>query len=336
MVAGPVEAVTEFEARLAGRIPLRRLAANRAFHSALVEPALPRLTDTLATLTVRRPAVAFAANVTGRLFPPDSEIRPRLFVEQARRTVRFGDALASIAEHLPDALVVEVGPGQVLSALAETAGLSVVPLSPSRTAHPADEVLTALGTLWTQGQPLSPRALCDPGHRRVHLPSYPFAGPRWIAPEAAPQTDAARSVQVAGETARAQENARAARPGPIAPQDPTTLHTHPPTNPTPSPETTGETTSAPQTAPTHTARPEPVAPPNPTALLTRLWTELLGHDGLVGHSDFFELGGDSLLATRLARRATQELGVRIPVLDLMTARSLSGQAELVTALTAAN
>ncbi|MBK3580976.1 acyl carrier protein, partial [Streptomyces sp. MBT65] len=76
-------------------------------------------------------------------------------------------------------------------------------------------------------------------------------------------------------------------------------------------------------------------PPDPTALLTRLWTELLGHDGLVGHSDFFELGGDSLLVTRLARRATKELGVQIPVRDLMTARSLSGQAELVTALTAA-
>ncbi|MBK3581347.1 type I polyketide synthase, partial [Streptomyces sp. MBT65] len=240
VVAGPVEAVTEFEARLAGRIPLRRLAANRAFHSALVEPALPRLTDTLAGLTVRRPAVSFAANVTGRLFPPDSEIRPRLFVEQARRTVRFGDALASIAEHLPDALVVEVGPGQVLSALAETAGLSVVPLSPSRTAHPADEVLTALGTLWTQGQPLSPRALCEPGHRKVHLPSYPFAGPRWIAPEAAPRTDAARSVQPVGETTRTQADG----PGPIAPLTPAALHTGPPPNATPFAEATGGAISA--------------------------------------------------------------------------------------------
>ncbi|MFI5571332.1 type I polyketide synthase [Streptomyces sp. NPDC051740] len=289
VVAGPVGAVTEFEARLAGRIPVRRLAADRAFHSALVEPALPRLTDALATLTVHRPSVPFAANVTGRLFPPDSDIRPQLFVEQARRTVRFGDALASIADHLPDALVVEVGPGRVLSALAEAAGLPSVPLSPSRTAHPADEVLIALGTLWTRGQPLSPRALCAPGHRRVHLPTYPFAGPRWIAPEAAPSTDVSRFVkagEVVEEAAPVQES-------------------------------------------------PPAAPEDPTALLTRLWTELLGHCDLAAHSDFFDLGGDSLLATRLARRATLELGVPIPVRDLMTARSLSGQAELLTALTTA-
>jgi phthiocerol/phenolphthiocerol synthesis type-I polyketide synthase E len=294
VVAGPVEAVAEFETRLAGRIPLRRLAANRAFHSALVEPALPRLADTLAALTVRRPTLPFATNVTGRLFPPDTDIRPELFVEQARRTVRFGDTMASIAEHFPDPLVVEVGPGRVLSALAEAAGLSSVPLSPSRTAHPADEVLTALGTLWTRGQPISLRALYAPGHRRVHLPAYPFAGPRWIAPEAAPSTDASRYVKVVKEAAPVQE-----------------------------------------TVPTGAAEPAPVPPQDPTALLTRLWTELLGHDELAAHSDFFDLGGDSLLATRLARRATQELGVQIPVRDLMTARSLSSQAELLTARTTA-
>ncbi|MFE1834067.1 type I polyketide synthase [Streptomyces sviceus] len=297
VVAGPVEAVTEFEARLAGRIPVRRLAADRAFHSALVEPALPRLTEVLATLTVHRPSVPFAANVTGRLFPQDSEIRPQLFVEQARRTVRFGDALASIAEHLPDALVVEVGPGRVLSALAEAAGLPAVPLSPSRTAHPADEVLLALGTLWTRGQPLSPRALCAPGHRRVHLPTYPFAGPRWIAPEAAPSPGASRFVKVRDAVEEAAPK-----------QEP---------------------------VPTGAAKPGPAAPEDATVLLTRLWTELLGHSDLTAHSDFFDLGGDSLLATRLARRATRALGVRIPVGDLMTARSLSSQAALLTALTTA-
>lgn len=300
VVAGPVEAVAEFETRLAGRVPLRRLAANRAFHSALVEPALPRLADALAALTVRRPALPFATNVTGRLFQPDSDIRPELFVEQARRTVRFGDAMASIAEQFPGALVLEVGPGRVLSALAEAAGLSAVPLSPSRTAHPADEVLTALGTLWTRGQPVSLRALYAPGHRRVHLPTYPFAGPRWIAPEAAPSTDASRSGKVDGVDEVVKESA------PVR-----------------------------ETVPTGAAQPAPAAPQDPTAILTRLWTELLGHDDLAAHSDFFDLGGDSLLATRLARRATQELGVRIPVRDLMTARSLSSQAELLTAHTTA-
>jgi phthiocerol/phenolphthiocerol synthesis type-I polyketide synthase E len=312
VVAGPVEAVTEFEARLAGRIPVRRLATDRAFHSALVEPALERLADALAGLTVRRPAVPFAANVTGRLFPPGTGIRPELFVEQARRTVRFGDALASIAEQFPDALVVEVGPGRVLSALAEAAGLPSVPLSPSRTARPADEVLTALGTLWTRGQPISPSALCAPGRRRIHLPSYPFAGPRWMAPEAAPSTDASRFVRTADAAPAAKAVAAVASVEEAAPA------------PEPAP------------VPAPAADPGPAPAQDPAALLTRLWTELLGHDDLVAHSDFFDLGGDSLLATRLARKAGHELGVRVPVRDLMTARSLAAQSELLATLTTAH
>ncbi|MFF7974919.1 beta-ketoacyl synthase N-terminal-like domain-containing protein [Streptomyces sp. NPDC007905] len=303
VVAGPKEAVEEFAGRLAGRVPARRLAANRAFHTALVEPALPLLAEELATLTVRAPAVPFATNVTGRLVLPGADIRPELFVEQARRTVRFGDAMASIAEHFPGALAVEVGPGRVLSALAEAAGVASVPLSPSRTARPADEVLTALGTLWAQGQPLPRRALSPGHHRRVHLPGYPFAGPRWIAPEAAPSTDASRFAK---GTARDRETAAAAAGTPRVAE---------PASPVPGTPEGG-----------------PVPAPDTGALLTRLWAELLGHGALGADSDFFDLGGDSLLATRLARTASRELGVAVSVRDLMTARSLGQQAELLDEL----
>ncbi|MFJ7044985.1 type I polyketide synthase [Streptomyces sp. NPDC101112] len=314
VVAGPTEAVTEFETRLAGRVLVRRLATRRAFHTALVEPALPRLAEALAAVTVRPPVVPFATDVTGRLIPPDTDVRPELFVDQARRTVRFGDAMASIAERFPDALVVEVGPGRVLSALAEAAGLPSVPLSPSRTARPAEEVLTALGTLWTRGQPLPRRALCRPGGRRVHLPTYPFAGPRWIAPEAAPRTDASRS---------ARQPVPTPTPGPVTTPGPV---------PAPGPSV-AETPTAPEPAsPTLTAAAAPVE--DPVSVLTRLWVELLGHGDLGEESDFFDLGGDSLLATRLARRASRELGVPVPVRDLMTARSLGAQAALLHDLAA--
>ncbi|MDG5805167.1 beta-ketoacyl synthase N-terminal-like domain-containing protein [Streptomyces ossamyceticus] len=352
VVAGPVEAVTEFEARLAGRVLVRRLATRRAFHTALVEPALPRLAEALAAVTVRRPVVPFATNVTGRLIPPDTDVRPELFVDQARRTVRFGDALASIAERLPDALVVEVGPGRVLSALAEAAGLPSVTLSPSRTTRPAEEVLMALGTLWTRGQPLPRRALCRPGGRRVHLPTYPFAGPRWIAPEAAPRTDASRSVRQPVPTPT-PVSVPVTTPGPVPASGPVSVPgprmaapTAPePTSPasttaaataiaaTPSPTATASVAAAP--LPSSNGTPAPAPSPvllpveDPASVLTRLWVELLGQGDLGEESDFFDLGGDSLLATRLARRVSRELGVPVPVRDLMTARSLGAQAALL-------
>lgn len=51
-------------------------------------------------------------------------------------------------------------------------------------------------------------------------------------------------------------------------------------------------------------------------------------------SDFFQLGGDSLLITRLARRVGKELGVRVPIRDIPAGRTLGNQTEIVRRLLA--
>src|ERR1035437_10123804 len=61
------------------------------------------------------------------------------------------------------------------------------------------------------------------------------------------------------------------------------------------------------------------------------WTSLLGVDGLTDDSDFFALGGDSLLITRLARQLNGELGIRVPVRDMLAGRTLGRQVEVVAA-----
>ncbi|MFG1860838.1 type I polyketide synthase [Microbispora bryophytorum] len=292
-VAGTAENVAAFQEWLGDRVFSRRLRTSRAFHSALVEPAVPRLSAHLAGTVLRPPAVALAANATGRVIPAGEPIAPDLLVDQARRTVRFAAAMEALAERVPGATAVEVGPGRVLSALAEQAGLSAVPLSPARATHAVEEVLTALGTLWTRGLPISLTALCG-GGRRVRLPGYPFAGPRWLAPEAAPAPDAARSAApaalVQAGTDRKAESGDESRPA---------------------------------DAPSETAAPDVYN------VLADLWRELLKPSELTGESDFFQLGGDSLAITHLARRAGLRLGVKVPIRDLLAARTLDRQAEAV-------
>ncbi|WP_308120216.1 acyl carrier protein [Streptomyces bambusae] len=70
------------------------------------------------------------------------------------------------------------------------------------------------------------------------------------------------------------------------------------------------------------------------ARVAALWAELLGHQEIAAAADFFELGGDSLLVTRLARRLSAELGVRVPIRELLLARTLDRQSEVVAALAA--
>jgi acyl carrier protein len=168
--------------------------------------------------------------------------------------------------------------------MADAAGLGAIPLSPVRAASAAEKVQAALGELWALGQPLAPAALCPPGVT-IRLPTYPFAGPTWIAPEA--------------------------RPAPMA--------TAPAAG-----DSDGHGLDAPVPA---TSQERPL--PDPAALMADLWEELLGRSGLDEDSDFFELGGDSLLITHLVRRINKELGVHVPIRDMLTGRTLGRQTMVV-------
>ncbi|MBT2210887.1 type I polyketide synthase [Actinomadura sp. NEAU-AAG7] len=273
VVAGTADTVDTFRAWLGDRVFARPLRTGRAFHTSLVEPGLRELAAALPGLAPKPPTVPYAANATGKLVPAGTPIEPGDLVRAAREPVRFADAMAAIAARHPGAVAVEIGPGRALTGMADAAGLTAVALSPSRTARPDEEVRTALGALWTLGQPLATEPLIEPGHL-LHLPAYPFAGPSWMAPEAAP------------------------KPLPEA-------------EPPKAPEPAGQ------------------GAPDAPALLARLWTELLGHADLTAESDFFKLGGDSLLVTHLARRVHRELGVRVPMREMLAGRTLGRQTTIV-------
>jgi acyl carrier protein len=49
-------------------------------------------------------------------------------------------------------------------------------------------------------------------------------------------------------------------------------------------------------------------------IVLRLWREALGVPDARPDDDFFELGGDSLVATKLVARLRQELGLPVPLL----------------------
>jgi hypothetical protein len=75
-------------------------------------------------------------------------------------------------------------------------------------------------------------------------------------------------------------------------------------------------------------------PPTTTSeLTTRIgahWRELLGVEAPRPGDDFIGLGGNSMLATMLANRIEDDLGVRPPILELFT--TLEGVVALCDAL----
>jgi acyl-coenzyme A synthetase/AMP-(fatty) acid ligase len=59
-------------------------------------------------------------------------------------------------------------------------------------------------------------------------------------------------------------------------------------------------------------------------LLAAMWGEALGRDGIGVHDDFFALGGQSLLVTRLAARLRDELGVEMTPRDFFAHPTIAG------------
>ncbi|HEX8694599.1 MAG TPA: amino acid adenylation domain-containing protein [Longimicrobium sp.] len=63
--------------------------------------------------------------------------------------------------------------------------------------------------------------------------------------------------------------------------------------------------------------------------LAEIWREVLGVERVGVHDDFFDLGGQSILATRLAARVREELGFELPVAELLTGPTIERMARVV-------
>lgn len=197
VVAGPTAVIETFAAWLGDRVFHRALATGHAFHCALMEPAITGLEAELDRLTAAAPTIPFLANATGTLIDPGAAVDPGMFAESARRTVRFADGMAALAARFPGAVTVEVGPGRALSEMAEAEGLTAVTMAPGRGGRA--EPLSGLAALWTLGQPVD-LAVINGAGRRTRVPTYPFQGPKWIAPEAV--THAAKPTTAVAEPAQ--------------------------------------------------------------------------------------------------------------------------------------
>ncbi|SED61580.1 type I polyketide synthase [Streptomyces sp. PAN_FS17] len=179
VVSGDPEAVEATVAALPGR-RTTRLPVSHAFHSAHMDPMLSDFRAVLDTLEFRAPRLPVVSN-------PDGESTdPGHWVRQVRETVRFADAVRTMAD-TGIRTYVEVGPTAALTALVEsilaehtgtpTEGApDAVAVPVLRSGRPEENTLvTALARLFTAGTPVDWAELfTGTGALRTRLPGYPF------------------------------------------------------------------------------------------------------------------------------------------------------------------
>ncbi|MFE7778355.1 type I polyketide synthase [Streptomyces sp. NPDC057445] len=164
----------------------RRLAVSHAFHSGLMDPMLEEFATVAGEVSFHRAGIPLVSALTGRL-AGEEVLAPQYWVRHARESVRFADAVSTLAG-LGVSRFVEVGPDAVLTAmaqdcLADTDEALLVPTL-RRDRDEPHALLTALGDLHTHGTDIDWKAtLTGRGARRVDLPTYPFQRQRyWLSP----------------------------------------------------------------------------------------------------------------------------------------------------------
>jgi phthiocerol/phenolphthiocerol synthesis type-I polyketide synthase E len=277
VVAGPKASVRTFVNRLAEQgITARRVRTTHAFHSRSMDSLLPELESFFSRVRLCEPRTPLLSNVTGTWMTADEATNPVVWARQVRATVRFADELDVMLAD-PCRVLMEVGPGGTLTA--------------SAIRHPR----------WSAGH-RAVRLMRHQAENRSDLETFLLGlGQLWAADidvDWTPLTGGARRRIVS-------------LPGyPFAHQ----RHWVDPKSPA---EPVARDRAA--QAPSNVARGRQHSATNGQsqieASLQRIWAQCLGNGSIDRNGNFFELGGDSLIAISVAMSATNE-GLELTPQDL--------------------
>jgi acyl transferase domain-containing protein len=311
VVAGTPEAVDALQQRLVreGELVCRRLLATHAFHSPLMAPVAEELTTLARSIRLSPPKIPYISNVTGKPITDAEATDAAYWARHLTQPVQFTAGLQHMCSTAP--VFLEVGPGQMLTSLAEQylAGMGAADrVTLASLPHASDAqpdrafILSTLGNLWLAGiEPDWAGVHRDERRSRVLLPTYPFERQSyWLTPrrrpqkqqEAEPAKAAAAAASVAQEFVSTSQGLK--------------------------PEGNGVENSR-----SHLGA-EFVAPGNSTEQkIVEIWEELLGVHPIGIHDEFLRLGGNSLLAIKVAAELREAFQIEVPLVALLNSPTVS-------------
>lgn len=279
VLSGSHKAIQYLHEQLTRRgIENRILHTSHAFHSHMMEPVLERFADYVRRRRPQAPTKPFISSLTGEWITPEQATSPQYWADHLRHTVRFHQGLSTVfdARTQQDTtqalLFLEVGPGQVLSTLTRQ-HRSKQPqdwvLATTRHAYDSisdsHHLLRVLGRLWEQGVDIQ-WDVFHSDRQRYRVPLPTYPFERQSYWVEAAATPRLQHLRYRQEEEDAPE--------------PLSHH---------------------MTAVTSSSTPRDEI----ESLLWKTWSTFLGREDFGIFDNFFDLGGDSLLAVNLLDRLRQ-------------------------------
>jgi phthiocerol/phenolphthiocerol synthesis type-I polyketide synthase E len=301
VVSGEKEDIEALEKQLSNKnIGCRHLRTSHAFHSKMIDQIIGAFTEQVKQVTLNAPQIPFVSNVTGTWITSDEAMSPNYWGIHLRQTVRFSDCLQELFKE-PSRVLLEVGPGATCSMLA---GLhsnkpkeQIVLYS---THHPKEEksdaafILSTLGQLWLAGIPVNWSGFyADESRHRLPLPTYPFERQHYWS-------EAGTQASLTAATAPSQsEELEEIAPSKLACPEPRAGNAH-----------DAHSNGIEQT-------------------LANIWQGTLGIKQVNYNDNFFNLGGNSLIAVRLFSEIERIFDRRLPLATLLKAPTVTQLAAIL-------
>lgn len=190
VISGQKEHIAELRLLLEkNNVASRLLQTSHAFHSAMIDPILPKFVELFDQINLNTPTIPYVSSLTGRWITESEAKDPQYWVRHFRETVLFAAGVDELRQDESD-IFLEVGAGQTLSRLirqmCKRSGQEVFATLGDECTSESDQIAfsNALGNLWINGVEIDWRKYYAHEQRlRVSLPTYPFERKRyWIEP----------------------------------------------------------------------------------------------------------------------------------------------------------
>ena len=299
VVAGSDEAIRTFQAALAEKgVAARRVRTSHAFHSRLMDPVVAEFSSFLSGVTLNEPRIPLLSNITGTTMSTAEATNPNTWARQIRATVRFADELDLLLS-APDRVLVEVGPGGTLTSSAgrhprwsERHRAVRMMRHQAQNRSDGDTFLLGLGQLWAAGVDVDWTPAWTPGSND----------------DAEPQLVTLPGYPFAKQRHWVEHNANAAW-----------------LNGAPAANGVALDGAAPAATPAAAGGASSVE-----TVLAQVWAQCLGLPDIDRNANFFEIGGDSLIAISVAMTAGHR-GLDLTPQDLYENQTVSSLAKVLSA-----
>jgi phthiocerol/phenolphthiocerol synthesis type-I polyketide synthase E len=272
-------------------IDARKLVTSHAFHSHMMQPVLSEFKAVVSQLTFAPLQKSYVSSATGKLATDEQISNPDYWVNHLRQAVQFADAVKTLVSEGVDC-VMDLGPSTSASMLVrDNVGVQKTVAIINCAANvkqqtPADEVLlAAVGQLWCHGLNID-WSLLYQGRDcyRAALPGYPLQKQRLWIDPVIVDPTSADHAQVQSVVSAAIEQARN--------------------------DESQDFEGAPRN--------------DMEQMIAAIWQELLGLEQITVSDNFFTLGGQSLLATRVMSSIYEQTNIELDVSVIFDAPTIEG------------